>query len=267
MSTTSAAREVLVRVVARVGTFTEESLVEALSISLEQADGAATTAYGIHIGNLSAALDDPAYRDVLANATYLYADGMSTRVVRHSLGAVLPERVVTTDIIWPVLTLAAVGGHPVFFLGGREGQAADAADIAARRVPGLKVVGVASGYFPIDEGDKVADSIAATAAHLVVVAMGVPREQFFCRRFGARTGARLLMTSGGLYGYITGHEARAPLWMQRLGLEWAFRLVQSPRRLWARYSWGTITTARLVLAARDLRRRSQYEKESSRTPH
>ncbi|TMC54772.1 MAG: WecB/TagA/CpsF family glycosyltransferase [Chloroflexi bacterium] len=264
MRTTSAAREVLTQVVARVGNFTEESLVEALATTLEQTEGGPATAYGIHVGNLSAAMGDPAYRDALATATYLYADGVSTRVVSQSLGALIRERLVTTDIIWPILRVAAVGKHPVFFLGGRENQAANAADIAASRVPGLRLVGVASGYFPIDDGDRVADTIASTGAHLVIVAMGVPREQVFCKRFGARTGARLLMTSGGLYGYITGQEARAPFWMRRVGLEWAFRLLQSPQRLWARYSWGAIITARLVLAARDLRRRDRLEKESSR---
>jgi N-acetylglucosaminyldiphosphoundecaprenol N-acetyl-beta-D-mannosaminyltransferase len=263
MSTTFVAREVLIRVVARVGRFTEESLVEALATSLEHVGDAPATAYGIHIGNLSAAIDDSAYREVLANATFLYADGMSTRVVSHSLGHVLPERLVTTDIIWPVLRVAADGRHPVFFLGGQDGQAAHAADIAARRVPGLELVGVAAGYFPIDEGGQVADLIAASGAHLVVVAMGVPREQHFCRLFGARTRARLLMTSGGLFGYITGQEVRAPFWLRQSGFEWAYRLAQNPRRLFARYSRGVVTTTRLVLAARQLRRDGRVNGEST----
>src|SRR5438067_311339 len=108
--------EVVTKVVARVEPFTEATLVGNLASALELGNNPAATAYGIHIGNLNAALSDPAYRNALAGATYLYADGTSVRVISKVLGVALPERLVTTDIVWPILRAAARGGHPVFFL-------------------------------------------------------------------------------------------------------------------------------------------------------
>ena len=239
--------------------------MDTLVSALESTNAPPATAYGVHIGNLNAALADPAYRDILESATHLYADGTSTRLVSRFLGTHTPERLVTTDIIWPVLKAAASGGHPVYFLGGPDGLAAEAAAIVEGSVSGLELVGAATGYFPFEAGERVADAIARSGAHLVVVAMGVPREQAFCWRFADRTGARLLMTSGGLFGYIAGREIRAPLWMRRSGLEWAFRLVQSPSRLGKRYSRGAIVTVRLAFAARSVRRHRLRHNDSPAT--
>lgn len=241
-------------VIDHIGRFTSDSLVSALVSDLERQSDLPATAYGIHVGNLNEAIKDPRYRQVLADATHLYADGTATRLVSSSLGRVLPQRLVTTDLIWPVLRASAEGGHSVYFLGGAEDLAGRAAAVFANGIPGLRIAGSASGYFPIDRGDTVAEAIALSKAHLVVVCMGVPREQIFCCRFGHLTGARLLMTAGGLYGYILGLESRAPTWMRNAGLEWFFRLAQSPTRLFPRYAAGSLTTARLVCAAREQRR-------------
>lgn len=247
------AAEIVSRVVVRVGAYREEDLVDDLARAM--ATEGTQTAFCVHIGDLNHALHDPSYVDILESGTYLYADGNSVRIVAAAQGRRLPERLVTTDVIWPTLRRAAAGGHPVFLVGGREGLAEAAAKTMRERVPGLDVVGCAHGYFTMAEAPAVAERISGTGAHLVVVATGVPHQQRFCHEFGACTRARLLMTAGGLYGYMAGQETRAPARLRAAGFEWAWRLAQDPRRLAGRYASGCITVARLTAAAAALRGR------------
>jgi exopolysaccharide biosynthesis WecB/TagA/CpsF family protein len=238
------ASEIVSRVVSRVGAYRESDLVDDLARAM--ATDGTETAFCVHIGDLNYALRDPSYVEILESATYLYADGNSVRIVAAAQGRKLPERLVTTDVIWPTLRRAAAGGHSVFLLGGPDGLAEAAADTMRERIPGLDVVGCAHGYFTMADAPAIADRISRTGAHLVVVATGVPHQQRFCHEFGACTRARLLMTAGGLYGYMAGQETRAPARLRTAGFEWAWRLVQDPRRLAGRYASGCITVARLA---------------------
>jgi N-acetylglucosaminyldiphosphoundecaprenol N-acetyl-beta-D-mannosaminyltransferase len=249
----ASASEIVRRVVDRVGAYTEASLVDDLGRAM--ATEPVETAYCVHIGDLNHALRDPSYVEVLERGTYLYADGNSVRIVAAAHGRRLPERLVTTDVIWPALRRAAEGGHPVFLVGGPEGLAEAASRTMRARIPGLAVAGCANGFFTRDEAPAVADAIRRSGAHLVVVATGVPHQQRFCDELGERTGARLLMTAGGLYGYMAGHERRAPARMRAAGFEWAWRLAQDPRRLVGRYATGCLTVARLAAAGAALRGR------------
>jgi exopolysaccharide biosynthesis WecB/TagA/CpsF family protein len=240
-------------IVARLGEYRETDLVDDCARAMATPE--TSTAFGVHIGDLNEALEDPTYVDVLRSGTYLYADGVSVLLVAALSGRRLPERLVTTDVIWPLLERAAAGGHPVFLVGGPAGLAEAAAATMRRRVDGLTIVGWAHGYFAPEEAAAVADRIRASGAHLVVVATGVPHQQRFCCDLGPLTGARLLVTAGGLYGYLVGKESRAPAGLRWVGLEWAWRLAQDPGRLAGRYARGCITCARLAWAALLLRGR------------
>lgn len=248
-----AAAAIVQRIVSRLGEYREADLVDDCMRAL--AGPETSTAFGVHIGDLNEGLAEPAYVGVLERGTYLYADGVSLLLMAALNGRRLPERLVTTDVIWPLLERAAAGGHPVFLVGGPAGLAEAAAAAMRDRVDGLEIVGCAQGYFGQEQSPVVADRIRASGAHLVVVATGVPHQQRFCRDYGAQTGARLLVTAGGLYGYIVGRESRAPASLRYAGFEWAWRLAQDPRRLAGRYARGCISCARLAAAALLLRGR------------
>ncbi|HXM59069.1 MAG TPA: WecB/TagA/CpsF family glycosyltransferase [Candidatus Dormibacteraeota bacterium] len=245
------AAEMVRRVISRVGAYREAELVEDCARAM--ATPGTQTAFGVHIGDINQSLVDLDYIDALGRGTYLYADGTSVRVVAAAFGRRLPERLVTTDVIWPVLERAAAGDHPVFLLGGPEGLAEKAADRMRARIPGLRIAGCAHGFFSPAEAPAVAARIRETGAHLVIVATGVPHQQRFCRDVGSQTGARLLLTAGGLYGYMAGRESRAPARMRAAGFEWLWRVAQDPRRLAGRYARGCLSCARLTWAALLLR--------------
>jgi len=121
-------------------------------------------------------------------------------------------------------------------LGATEEANADAARILAETYPGLQIVGRRHGYFSRDEEEEICDEINLTLPDVIWVGLSVPLEYEFAVRNKARLSAGWLVTCGGCYNFITGACARAPRWMQASGLEWLFRLIKEPRRLFWRYA-------------------------------
>ncbi|HHX74574.1 MAG TPA: WecB/TagA/CpsF family glycosyltransferase, partial [Firmicutes bacterium] len=115
--------------------------------------------------------------------------------------------------------------------GAAEGVAAAAARKLQERFPGLIVAGTHHGYVKAEEEAEVARIIAASGADLVFVGTCSPRQEMFAARYGAATGARVLMVVGGSFDVISGRLQRAPVLFQRMGLEWLYRVCQQPRRL------------------------------------
>jgi exopolysaccharide biosynthesis WecB/TagA/CpsF family protein len=148
----------------------------------------------------------------------------------------IPERSATTDFIHDASRIAAQHGLRFFLLGATEEANARAASILRSRHPGLQIVGRRHGYFSRDEEEEICDKINLAQPDVIWVGLSVPREYEFSVRNKARLRAGWLVTCGGCYSFITGAHRRAPHWMQAAGLEWLFRLIQEPRRLFWRYA-------------------------------
>jgi len=149
----------------------------------------------------------------------------------------LPERVATTDFFHDAARVAEIHGMSFYLLGGEGAENARAARAVRRHYPGLRIAGARHGYFdPAEEGDIVAE-IRDSGADVLWVGLGVPREQAFMVRNRSRLeGLTWIKSCGGLFNFLSGTRRRAPVWMQRAGLEWSFRLAQEPRRLAVRYA-------------------------------
>ncbi|MGD0191196.1 MAG: WecB/TagA/CpsF family glycosyltransferase [Rhizomicrobium sp.] len=169
-------------------------------------------------------------------ADLIHADGQPAVFASRWTRSPIPQRSATTDYFHDAATAAREHGLRVFMLGGRDDVNARCVDIMLRRYPGLIIVGRHHGYFGRDEEAAVCALINASDPDIVWVGLGVPKEQAFCVRNRDRLSAGWLITAGGCYNYVTGDYARAPGWMQRLGLEWLHRLWREPRRLFLRYA-------------------------------
>lgn len=189
--------------------------------------------------------DDPALARIVSECDLVNADGMSVVWAGRLLGVPFPERVAGIDLMCDLLALCAERQWPVYFLGAREDVLSDFLQTAARTWPGLKVAGSHHGYFN-DDG-LMADSIRESGARLLVVGISSPRKERFLAEQRERLGQLLAMGVGGSLDVISGHTRRAPLWMQRGGLEWAYRFGQEPRRMWRRYLVGNARFVGLVL--------------------
>ena len=223
-------------------------------VRLYERDRPALVAYA-NAHTLNLASRDSGYRDVLRAADIVLNDGAGLDIAGRLFGRPFPENLNGTDFNPAILEEAAAHRWPVYFLGAEPGVAAAAARRLAERIEGLNVVGTRDGYFSPGESDAVARSIAGTGAGLLLVAMGNPLQEVWLNRHLEATGARLGVGVGAFLDFSAGVVPRAPAWMNRLWLEWLYRLIQEPRRMWRRYILGNPLFLLRVLRARVLRAR------------
>ncbi len=180
---------------------------------------------------------DAEVRRMFCSADSISADGqpmvtMSRILSRHPL----PERVATTDLFPEVARLASEAGLTFYMLGATECVNRKAVEAVRRAYPNLRIAGRRNGYFRPDDEARVCAEIRAAQPDILWVSLGVPLEQEFCaRNLDALAGVGIVKTAGGLFDFLSQEKPRAPLWMQRLGFEWLFRLAHEPRRLFVRY--------------------------------
>ncbi len=201
-----------------------------------------------HCANLACADSD--YRQVLCQADLNLVDGIGMRIAGRILGQDIAQNVNGTDLFPRLCVAMAATGHGLFLLGGRPGVAEGVRDWLASHHPAVRVCGWHHGYFTPAEEPQLLARMAASGAHLVLVAFGVPRQEKWLSAHLAETGARVGMGVGGLFDFYSGRLPRAPQWLRELGLEWTYRLYQEPGRMWRRYLVGNAAFLLRVLRQR-----------------
>ena len=182
--------------------------------------------------------DDPEMRDIVASCPLVNADGQAVVWAARLLGHDVPERVAGIDLMEEVLARAAVEGWPVYFLGATDEVVTKVVEIEQRRHVGLKVAGFRNGFWSADEEDGVIADVAASGAKVLLVAVPTPRKERFLARHLDALGVPFQMGVGGSFDVVAGVVTRAPRVLQRLGLEWTWRLLHEPRRMFRRYLVG-----------------------------
>ncbi|HEX3456787.1 MAG TPA: WecB/TagA/CpsF family glycosyltransferase [Candidatus Baltobacteraceae bacterium] len=173
------------------------------------------------------------FRAIVNGSALSLCDTVGLLAVARKRGAPLRERVAGVELIEGLCREAAAQGLPIYFLGGAEGVAADAAAALSRRFPGLRVAGARNGYFSEAETPAVVAAIAASGARLLFAGLGSPRQEFWLADHLGETGCGAGIGVGGSFDVVAGRVARAPQSLRRLGLEWLYRLLKEPRR-WRR---------------------------------
>jgi N-acetylglucosaminyldiphosphoundecaprenol N-acetyl-beta-D-mannosaminyltransferase len=176
---------------------------------------------------------DERFRDVVNASALSLCDTVGVLSVARRRGANLHERVTGVELVERLCAQAAREDLPVYFLGGAEGAAADAAAIMEARFPGLAVAGTRNGFFADDEVAGIVDDIRTSGAKLLFVGLGSPRQELWLAEHLRETGVGAAVGVGGSFDVLGGRVMRAPHFMRRLGLEWFYRLVKEPHR-WRR---------------------------------
>jgi len=182
---------------------------------------------------LIAARRDPEFAAVLSRTSLNVPDSAGVLWAARWLGHPLRERVTGSDGIYRVAQLCAARGFRLYLLGAAPGVAEKVAQALVARYPGLSVCGAESGSYALAFEDEIAARICAARADVLLVAYpSVPQEKWIARNM-VRTGAAVGMGVGAAFDFVAGVQRRAPTWMQRLGLEWLYRLLGEPGR-WRR---------------------------------
>jgi N-acetylglucosaminyldiphosphoundecaprenol N-acetyl-beta-D-mannosaminyltransferase len=198
----------------------------------------------INVAKLVSLRRDDRMREIVAASDVINADGQGVVWGARLLGARLPERVAGIDLMDELLGEAARRGWRVFFLGARRDVLDRAIATLEQRHPGLLVAGARDGYFSAEETPEVCAQIRDSGADVLFVAMSTPRKELFLAEHGPDLGVALGMGVGGAIDVVAGVTARAPEAWQRAGMEWLYRLLQEPRRMFRRYA---TTNARFAL--------------------
>jgi N-acetylglucosaminyldiphosphoundecaprenol N-acetyl-beta-D-mannosaminyltransferase len=212
---------------------------EAVQWVVDQASGEVTRSLAfVNPDCLNIAWTHTQYRDVLRTSDRVLPDGIGIHLGCRMLGQGLRANVNGTDMFPRLCEAAARGRLPIYLLGARPGIARAAADAMLRRYPDLMVAGVRDGYFQPDEDARVLDAINESGARILLVAFGAPRQELWIAQRRDRLQVPVAMGVGGLFDFYSGRIPRAPVWMREIGLEWVYRLMQEPGRMWRRYVIG-----------------------------
>ena len=178
---------------------------------------------------------NPDLKRVINNSCYVNADGMSVVWGMRFLGYKIPERASCPELFDKLVTLCEKKGYKPYFLGAKKEVIETAAENLKKKHPGLDIAGFRNGYFTEEEDISIAEEIGKSKADMLFLGISSPKKEFFVEKCIKIMDVPFTFGVGGVFDIIAGKTKRAPLWMQRIGLEWFYRLIQEPKRMWKRY--------------------------------
>jgi len=177
------------------------------------------------------AQSDAEFEYLINGADLVTPDGFGVIKGAALLGTPLIERVSGVEIAREMCRMSAEEGFSIYFLGAAPGVAELAATKLKERYPGLNVAGVHDGYFDASKDSEIAAMVKTSGAQALLVAMGIPRQEKFIRDNMDKLGVSVAMGVGGSFDVFSGKVKRAPVWFQKHGLEWLYRLVKDPSKI------------------------------------
>ncbi|GAB3350102.1 exopolysaccharide biosynthesis glycosyltransferase VpsK [Arachidicoccus ginsenosidivorans] len=178
---------------------------------------------------------DPLLRKSVINCDIINADGQSLVWAARLLGLYLPERVAGIDLMERLVMLAYYKGYKIYLLGAKPEVVSAVANKYAAEFDSSIIAGYRDGYFSKEEEGDVARAIGESQADILFVAMSSPKKEVFLNEYKRIINTSFIMGVGGSFDVVAGKVKRAPFWMQKSGLEWLYRVIQEPRRMWKRY--------------------------------
>ena len=189
---------------------------------------------------------DTVLRESIINCDIINADGQSIVWASRLLNQPLPERVAGIDLMNALVKLSAEKDYKIFFLGATEEVVTKVAEIYTSKFGKKVIAGYRNGYFKKEGEPIIAEQIANSGADILFVAMTSPKKEIFLNTYKQTIKTSFIMGVGGSFDVVSGFVKRAPKWMQKSGLEWFYRVIQEPRRMWKRYLIGNSVFIYLV---------------------
>lgn len=201
----------------------------------------------LNVAKLVNARTDPLLKQDLETADFVGIDGMGIVIGLRLAGLGDADRVAGIDLMMKLLERCAAEGFRPYFLGATREVVTRAAEVAKERFPGLEFAGIRDGYFDQKQEPEVVAAIRESGADCLFVGMPTPRKERFLAQYREALGVPFIMGVGGSFDVLAGHVNRAPDWMQRSGLEWLYRMIQEPGRMWRRYARTNLAYAGLLI--------------------
>lgn len=189
----------------------------------------------VNAGKLVLMQRDPLLKQIVQYCPLINADGQSVVWALKLVGRPIPERVTGIDLMERLLIEADKKHYRIYFLGAEDSILKTLLAHVKKFFPGLVIAGAHHGYFSDNENDRVVADVATSKADIIFVAMGSPKKEYWLAKNISRLNVPFCMGVGGSFDVVAGKAKRAPRWIQNIGMEWFYRFIQEPRRLWRRY--------------------------------
>lgn len=197
---------------------------------------------------------DEEFKQIYAGATLVLADGMPVLWGARFLKTPLKEKISGSDLFPRLCSVAADKGYRLFLLGGRPGAAHKASEVLSCRYPNIQIVGIHSPPYGFEKDIKQVQNIIKlikdSKPDILFVGLGAPKQERWIYKHHKELDVPVSLGIGVTFEFISGIVKRAPLWMQKAGFEWLWRLIKEPRRLWKRYLIDDMKFFLLVLKQR-----------------
>ena len=202
----------------------------------------------INAGKLVAMRKDPELYNSVVSSNLVNADGMAVVWASKILSKYpVPERVTGIDLMERIVEMAQKEHYKIFFFGASQEMLKKTIDHYSKKYSKDIIAGYRNGYFMPEDEINIAKSIANSGAQILFVGIKTPiKENFLFRNKDILKEVNLIMGVGGSFDVIGGKVLRAPLWAQNNGIEWLYRLMQEPRKLWKRYLIGNFIFINMV---------------------
>ena len=198
----------------------------------------------VNAGKIVAMQDDLELRQSVNSCDLINADGQGVVYASRILGKPIKERVTGIDLMLNLIELAKQKHYKIFFFGAKE----EVVSKVVSKYPKEIVAGYRNGYYSESEEEGIARQIAESGANILFVAISSPKKENFLYKFrDTLKEVNFIMGVGGSFDVVSGKTKRAPKWMQKVGLEWFYRFIQEPGRMWKRYMIGNTKFLFLVL--------------------
>jgi N-acetylglucosaminyldiphosphoundecaprenol N-acetyl-beta-D-mannosaminyltransferase len=205
----------------------------------------------VNAGKMVAMQRDLKLRQSVNSCDLINADGQAVVWASRILGQPLKERVAGIDLMENLVELAYKKNFKIFFFGAKEEVVSSVVKKYKIKYSKDIIAGYRNGYFKKEDEVNIAKQISASGADILFVAISSPtKENFLYDNKEALEGVNFIMGVGGSFDVVSGLVKRAPLWMQKIGMEWFYRFAQEPKRMWKRYLIGNIKFIWMVLKAR-----------------
>jgi N-acetylglucosaminyldiphosphoundecaprenol N-acetyl-beta-D-mannosaminyltransferase len=204
----------------------------------------------VNAGKVVLMQTDAVLEKSVVEADIINADGQGVVWGANILGKNIPERVSGIDLMESLVRIASKESYKCFFFGAREEVVKKVVDIYKHKYSEDIIAGYRNGYFEQEDEEEIANQIAESGADMLFVAIRSPKKEVFLSTYKNKLkSVNLIMGVGGSFDVISGKIARAPLWMQKIGMEWFFRFINEPIRTWRRYLLGNPKFIWLVFKA------------------
>lgn len=227
-----------------VDDYSEEESVNQIMKNIDE--GIYTDHVGINASKIIQIDNDPKLGEIVKNSKMINPDGISAVWAIKLFLNKKVNRVAGIDLMMDLIKEAEKKGKNIYFLGAKRQVVKDMIEVIQREYPKLNISGYHHGYIKGEE-QEVVKEIASTNADMVFVGITSPYKEYFIYDYGKQMNAPFVMGVGGSFDVVSGNIKRAPVWMQKSGLEWMFRFYKEPKRLWKRYLIDNFKFLKIIL--------------------